>query len=85
MGGSQTFQRYSRFKAGRTFIDYDESPGRPESGSTSGMIERVRQIIREDRRRNINEVKIIAEGMRRLLIKVRISSHTISTESWLSA
>ena len=57
MGRSQTFQWFSWFKAGRTSID-DERSGRPLSSSTP-KIERVRQIIREDRRRTINEVSML--------------------------
>ena len=56
MGRFQTFQWFSWFKAGRTSIDDDERSGRPVSSSTPEMIERVRQIIREDRRRTIDEV-----------------------------
>jgi len=58
MGRSQTFQWFSRFKASRTSID-DEHSGRPVSSSTPEMIERVRQIIREDRRRTIDEVSML--------------------------
>ena len=47
-GHSQTFQWFSRFKAGRTSTDDDERSGRPVSSSTPEMIERVRRIIRED-------------------------------------
>ena len=54
MGRFQTFQWFSRFKAGSISIDDDEGSGRPVSSSTPEMIERVRQIIREDRRRTIN-------------------------------
>jgi len=50
MGRSQTFQWFSRFKAGRTSTQDDERSGRPVSSSTPEMIERVRQFIREDRR-----------------------------------
>src|SRR5215469_15399322 len=42
MGHYQTFQWFSRFKAGRTSIDDDESCGRPVSSSTPEMTERVR-------------------------------------------
>ena len=54
MGRSQTFQWFSQFKAGRTSTDDDERSGRPVSSSTPEMIERVRQIIREDRLRTID-------------------------------
>ena len=59
MGRSQTFQQFSRFKAGRTSTDNDESSDRPVSSSTPEMIERVRQIIREDRRRTFDEVSML--------------------------
>ena len=59
VGRSQTFQWFFRFKAGRTSTDDEERSGRPVSSSTSEMIERVRQIIREDCRRTIDEVSML--------------------------
>ena len=59
MGRSQTFQWVSQFKAGRNSTDDFERSGRPVSSSTPEMIERVRQIIREDRRRTIDEVSML--------------------------
>ena len=59
MGRSQTFQWFSRFKAGRTSNDDDERSGRPMSSSTPEIIKRVRQIIREDRRRSPNEFSML--------------------------
>ena len=59
MGRFQTFQWFSRFKAGRTSTDDDERSGRPVYSSTPEMIERVRLIIREDRRRTIDEVSTL--------------------------
>jgi len=40
MGRSETFQWFSRFKAGRTSIDDDEQSSRPVSSSTPEMVER---------------------------------------------
>ena len=48
IGCSQTFQCFFRFKAGRTSMGDDECSGRPVSSSMPEMMERVRQIIRED-------------------------------------
>ena len=59
MGHSQTFQWFSRFKAGRTSTDDNECSGRPVSSSTPEMIERVRQIIREDCRHTIDKVSML--------------------------
>jgi hypothetical protein len=61
IGRSQTFEWFSRFKADRTSIDNDERSGRPVSSSMREMIKRVRQIIREDRRRTIDEVSMLVE------------------------
>ena len=55
---SQTFQWFSWFKPGRNSFDDDERSGRPVSSSTPEMIERVSQIIREDRRRITDEVSM---------------------------
>ena len=59
MGRSQTFQWFSRFKAGRTSTDDDERSVRPVSSSMPEMIERVRQIIHEDRRHTIDEISML--------------------------
>ena len=54
MSLSQTYQWFSG-----NSTDDDERCGRPVSSSTPEMIERVRQIIREDRRRTIDEVSML--------------------------
>ena len=59
MGRSQTFQYFSRFKAGGTSTDDDERSGQPVSSSPPEMIERVHQIIREYLRRTIDEVSML--------------------------
>ena len=59
MGRSQTFQWFSRFKVGRTSIDDDERSGQPVSSSTPEMIDRVHQIICEDRRSTTDEVSML--------------------------
>ena len=59
MGCSQTFQWFTRFKAHKITTDDDERSARPVSSSTAKMIEKARQIIREDRRRSIDEVSML--------------------------
>ena len=59
VGHSQRFQWFSRFKVGRTSIDDDKCSGRPVSSSMPEMIERVRQIIRKDCHRTIDEVRML--------------------------
>jgi len=46
MGSSQTFQCFSRFKAGGILIDDDERCGRPVSSSAPEMIECVSTTTR---------------------------------------
>jgi len=59
VGRSQTFRWFSQFKAGRTSIDDYERSGRPVSSSMPEMTERVHQIIRQGRRRTIDEVCVL--------------------------
>ena len=59
MGRSQTFNWFSRFKAGRMSIDDDKRSGRPVSSSMPEMIERVHQIICEDCHLTIDEVSML--------------------------
>ena len=59
MGHSQTFQWFSRFKVRRTSSDDNERSNRPVSSSTPEMIERVCQIIHEDRCRTNDEVSMV--------------------------
>jgi len=59
MGRSETYEWFSRFKAGRTSTDDDERSGRPVSSLTPEMIDRVRHVIREDRRRTVDEVSML--------------------------
>jgi len=59
MGRSQIFQWFSQFKASRTSTDDDKGSGRPVSSSMPEMIERVHQIIHEDRRHTTDEVRML--------------------------
>jgi len=59
MDRSQTFQWFSRFKTSRTLTDDNEHSGQPVSSSTPEMIERVRQIIHEERHRTIDVVSML--------------------------
>lgn len=50
---------------GGTSVDDDERPGQPVPSSASEMIERVHDIIRENRHRTTNKVSALV-GIRRL-------------------
>jgi hypothetical protein len=56
LGQTQTYDWFNRFKNGRTSIDDDERSGRPSTGTTPENVAKVREVIREDRRRMIQDV-----------------------------
>jgi hypothetical protein len=47
------FERHAQFRAGRTSIEDDERKGRPISSTTPDTVGKLKQLIREDRRRTI--------------------------------
>jgi hypothetical protein len=55
LGQTQTYEWFTRFKNGRMSVD-DESSGRTSNGTTTENVAKVREAIREDRRRTIHDV-----------------------------
>jgi transposase len=53
---TQCYEWYQRFKSGRTSIEDDPKSGRPSSSTGDDHIEKVRSVIREDRRLTVLEV-----------------------------
>jgi len=53
---ARTFVWYKRFKDGRKSVEDDKLSGRLFTCTTPEMIAKVREVILEDRRQNINEV-----------------------------
>jgi len=53
---TQCYEWYQRFKSGRTSIEEDPKYGRPSSSTGDDHIEKVRSVIRENRRLTIREV-----------------------------
>ncbi|PNF28484.1 hypothetical protein B7P43_G15225 [Cryptotermes secundus] len=56
MGKTQVFEWFSRFKNGEMSIDDKPRSGRPSTARTHENVEKIREIIKEDRRRTIEEV-----------------------------
>jgi hypothetical protein len=50
------FQWHSRFKAGQVSVEDDERSGRPGTSKTTENVEKIREIIHENRRRTIHEL-----------------------------
>ena len=53
---TRCYERYQCFKVGRTSIEDDPKSGRPSSSTDDDHIEKVRSVIRENRRLTIREV-----------------------------
>ena len=50
MCSTQTYEWWKRFKEGRTSIDNDPRSGRPLTSKTDDNVEKVREVIRSNRR-----------------------------------
>ncbi|PNF21355.1 hypothetical protein B7P43_G18073 [Cryptotermes secundus] len=55
-GKTQEFEWFSRFKNGEMSIDDKPRSGRPSTDRTHENVEKNREIIKEDRRRTIEEI-----------------------------
>jgi hypothetical protein len=53
---TQVFEWFKRFKKGREEIGDDQRPGRPSTSKTDANIEKVGEIVRQNRRLNIRAV-----------------------------
>ncbi|XP_041355542.1 protein GVQW3-like [Gigantopelta aegis] len=53
---------HSRIKRGRTSLEDAERSGRPSTSTTPENVERIEQIVRQDRRITIKEVAEASEG-----------------------
>jgi transposase len=53
---TQCYEWYQRLKSGRTSIEDDPKSGRPSSSTGDDHIEKVRSVIRENRRLTVHEV-----------------------------
>ncbi|PNF29210.1 hypothetical protein B7P43_G10794 [Cryptotermes secundus] len=56
MGKTQVFEWFSCFKNGEMSIDDKPRSGRPSTARTHENVEKIREIIKEDRRRTIEEI-----------------------------
>ena len=54
---SAVFDWFSRFKKGQEKLEVDQCSGRPSTSRTAEMIEKVRQLIENDRRMTIVELE----------------------------
>lgn len=59
LGRTQVFEWHARFKSGRESVEDEERPGRPITSKTPEKVERIRELIREDRRQTIHEISAL--------------------------
>jgi hypothetical protein len=53
---ARVFQWHARFKTGRTSVDDDKHTGRTTSCTTPETVTQIQQLIRQDRRRTIQDI-----------------------------
>jgi hypothetical protein len=70
---ARVFEWYKRFCSGREDVEDDDRPGRPTTSSTKENIEKIDQIIRQDRRLSVRAVEeminIDRKSVRRILVE----------------
>jgi len=71
MSRARVFEWHKRFSEGRESVKDDDRPGRPRTAVTDDNIEKVRDVIRKDRRLGVRavaeEVNLDRESVRRIL------------------
>jgi hypothetical protein len=53
---TQVFQWHAWFKTGRTSVDNDEHTWRPTSCTSPETVARIQELVRQDRRRTIQDI-----------------------------
>jgi [histone H3]-lysine36 N-dimethyltransferase SETMAR len=70
---TQIFEWYKRFKDGRESFEDDERSGRPRTSITDSNVEKVKEVIRKDRRLGVRAIAelthINRESVRRILVE----------------
>jgi hypothetical protein len=56
MSRTQYYEWFKRFKVGRMSVGEDPKPGRPSTPTNDDHVERVRAVIRVNRRLTVREV-----------------------------
>ena len=59
LGRTQVFGWHARFKSGRESVEDDERSGRPVTSRTPENVNKISELIHEDRRQTINELSAL--------------------------
>jgi hypothetical protein len=84
---SQTavFEWHSRFKAGWMSVEDDEHSGRPSTNKTREDVEKIWELIHEDRRQTIHELTDttgISYGVCQEILPENLNIRHIAPSSW---
>src|SRR5215469_8516208 len=80
---TQSYEWYQRFKSGRTSIEDDPKSGRPSSSSGDDHIEKVRSVIRENRRLTVCEVSEevgICKSLCHTILTEKLKMHRVAAK-----
>jgi hypothetical protein len=83
LGQTQTYDWFNRFKNGRTSVDDDERSWRPSTGTTPKNVAKVSEVIREDRRRTIQDVcniLVLSYGTCQRILSEELNIRLIATK-----
>ncbi|KAG5323256.1 GVQW3 protein, partial [Acromyrmex heyeri] len=58
---TQVYQWYERFKSGREAVEDDARPGRPSTSKTDENVDEIRQLLIENRKLTIREIRYILD------------------------
>jgi len=71
MSRAQAFHWHKMFSEGRNIVEDEQRSGRPSTTRTSGNTERLRELVRSNRRLTVkmiaDEVNVTREAVRRIL------------------
>jgi transposase len=76
---TQCYEWYQRIKSGRTSIEDDPKSGRPSSSTGDDHIEKVRSVIRENRRLTVREVSEevgVCKSSRHTILAEKLKMHS---------
>ena len=77
------YEWYQRFKLGRTPIEDDPKSGRPSSSTGDDHIDKVRSVIRENRRLTVREVSeevSICKSSCHTILTEKLKMHRVATK-----
>jgi hypothetical protein len=88
LSNAQVFQWHARFKTGRTSVDDDKHTGRPTSCTTLETVTQIQELVRQDRRRTIQDIADevrIGYGTCQWVLTEELGMHPVAASENLAA